>query len=76
MIMKLKSLQKSTIICVLHQRHSALAALNMPAMRLVMYATILCILWFGDVSASKLGNAGGRGSPDFLRLRFAGAEFP
>lgn len=24
-----------------------LAALNMPAMQLVMYATILCILWFG-----------------------------
>lgn len=31
-----------------HSEHAfRLAALNMPAMQLVMYATILCILWFG-----------------------------
>ena len=29
------------------ERAFRLAALNMPAMQLVMYATILCILWFG-----------------------------
>ena len=29
------------------QRSFGLAALNMPAMQLVMYATILCILWIG-----------------------------
>lgn len=29
------------------ERAFRLAALNMPAMQLIMYATILCILWFG-----------------------------
>lgn len=32
-----------------------LAALNMPAMQLIMYATILCILWFGG----QLAQVGG-----------------
>lgn len=37
------------------ERAFRLAALNMPAMQFVMYATILCILWFGG----KLVTVGG-----------------
>lgn len=37
------------------ERAFRLAALNMPAMQLIMYATILCILWFGG----KLTQVGG-----------------
>lgn len=37
------------------ERAFRIAALNMPAMQLVMYATIICILWFGG----KLVRVGG-----------------
>lgn len=45
------------------ERAFRLAALNMPAMQLVMYSTILCILWFGGrlvtVGGVKVGELTG-----------------
>ena len=45
------------------ERAFRLAALNMPAMQLVMYATILCILWFGgqmiEVGSMEVGELTG-----------------
>lgn len=34
-------------LCTTSEKAFRLAVLNMPAMQLVMYATIICILWFG-----------------------------
>ncbi|MFR9235816.1 MAG: ABC transporter transmembrane domain-containing protein [Eisenbergiella massiliensis] len=46
-IMSWRNSKRNTGLLTTSERAFRVASLNMPAMQLVMYTTILCILWFG-----------------------------